>query len=50
VTRPDGTYQLKAGKWPLYRFSGDGAPGDVNGQGFGGVWFVVTPTGGLLKS
>ena len=50
VTRPDGTHQLKAGKWPLYRFAGDAAPGDVNGQGTGGVWFVVTPTGGLHKT
>ena len=50
ITRPDGTHQLKAGKWPLYRFAGDSAPGDVNGQGSGGVWFVVTPTGALHKS
>lgn len=50
VTRPDGTHQLKAGRWPLYRFAGDAAPGDVNGQGSGGVWFVVTPTGGLHKT
>ena len=50
VTRPDGTHQLKAGMWPLYRFAGDAAPGDVNGQGTGGVWYVVTPTGGLHKT
>ena len=35
---------LKAGAWPLYRFAGDAAPGDTNGQGSGGVWFVVGPT------
>ena len=50
VPRPDGTHQLKAGKWPLYRFAGDATPGDVNGQGSGGVWFVVTPAGGLHKT
>ena len=50
IARPDGTHQLEAGKWPLYRFSGDAAPGDTNGQGSGGVWFVVTPTGALHKS
>lgn len=27
----------------LYTFSGDNAPGDANGQGIGGKWFVVTP-------
>jgi predicted lipoprotein with Yx(FWY)xxD motif len=44
-----GGQQLKAGKWPLYRFSGDEAPGDVNGQGSGGVWFAVGADGSLLK-
>ena len=33
ITRPDGTLQLVAGKYPLYAYSGDTAPGDVNGQG-----------------
>jgi predicted lipoprotein with Yx(FWY)xxD motif len=42
--RADGTLQLMAGKFPLYYFSGDAKPGDVNGQGSGGVWFVVTPS------
>jgi predicted lipoprotein with Yx(FWY)xxD motif len=49
VARPDGTHQLEAGKWPLYRFAGDAAPGDTNGQGSAG-FFVVTPTGALHKS
>ena len=45
----DGGTQLKAGKWPLYRFSGDSGPGDVNGQSSGGVWFVVAADGTLIK-
>ena len=49
VERPDGTMQLKAGKWPLYRFAGDEAPGDVNGQGSGDVWFVLDPQAKLIK-
>jgi predicted lipoprotein with Yx(FWY)xxD motif len=49
VTRDDGTFQLKAGKWPLYRFAGDAAPGDANGQGSGGVWFATAPDGSLIK-
>ena len=49
VTRDDGTNQLKAGAWPLYRFAGDAAPGETNGQGSGGVWFAVDPAGGLIK-
>jgi predicted lipoprotein with Yx(FWY)xxD motif len=49
VERPDGTHQLKAGKWPLYAFSGDAAPGETNGQGSGEVWFVVGQDGKLIK-
>jgi predicted lipoprotein with Yx(FWY)xxD motif len=49
VARPDGTSQLEAGRWPLYRFAGDAAPGDVNGQGSGDSWFAADPTGGLIK-
>jgi len=49
IARSDGSNQLKAGKWPLYRFAGDAAPGDVNGQGSGGVWFAVAPDGKLIK-
>lgn len=49
VARDDGTNQLKAGKWPLYLFAGDGAPGDVNGQGSGDTWFVATADGGLVR-
>jgi predicted lipoprotein with Yx(FWY)xxD motif len=26
VERSDGTFQLRAGQWPLYRFAGDAAP------------------------
>jgi predicted lipoprotein with Yx(FWY)xxD motif len=49
IPRDDGTQQLVAGKWPLYAYSGDGAPGDVNGQGSGDVWFVVGRDAKLLE-
>jgi len=50
VDRADGTRQLKVGKWPLYYYSGDGAQGETNGQGVGGVWFVVKADGTLIKT
>jgi predicted lipoprotein with Yx(FWY)xxD motif len=50
TTRKDGTQQLVAGKWPLYYYSGDAAPGDVSGQGSGTVWFAVDPAGALIKT
>jgi predicted lipoprotein with Yx(FWY)xxD motif len=49
VERSDGSFQLKAAKWPLYGYAGDAAPGDTNGQGSGGVWFAVAPDGSLIK-
>ncbi|WP_030614293.1 SCO0930 family lipoprotein [Streptomyces sclerotialus] len=45
VKRPDGTEQLAVDCWPMYLFKGDKAPGDVNGQGVKGTWFVVGPDG-----
>jgi predicted lipoprotein with Yx(FWY)xxD motif len=49
IDAPGGGTMLKAGKWPLYRFAGDAAPGDTNGQGSGGLWFVVGADGKLIK-
>lgn len=46
---PDGSFQLAAGNQPLYTFSGDAAPGDTNGQGVGGVWFVVGADGQMIQ-
>ncbi len=48
VTRPDGTYQLKSGIWPLYRFGGDTGSGQTTGHLSGGVWFLASPDGKLI--
>jgi predicted lipoprotein with Yx(FWY)xxD motif len=48
IKRSDGGRQLSYNGHPLYRFSFDGAPGDMKGQGinaFGGTWHVVSPAG-----
>lgn len=45
VRRPDGSLQLTVAGWPVYRFSGDHAAGDTNGQGVNGTWFAVAPNG-----
>ncbi|POX53122.1 hypothetical protein C3489_16440 [Streptomyces sp. Ru71] len=44
-TRPDGAKQQTVNCWPVYTFSGDKAPGDINGQGVGGTWYAVAPDG-----
>ena len=46
--REDGSLQLVAGKFPLYTFGGDAAPGDITGHGSGDVWFAVALDGKLL--
>jgi predicted lipoprotein with Yx(FWY)xxD motif len=45
LRRSDGLLQVTLRGMPLYRFSGDHAKGQVNGQGlksFGGTWHAVT--------
>jgi predicted lipoprotein with Yx(FWY)xxD motif len=49
IERSDGTFQLAVDDMALYTFGGDGAPGDVNGQGVGGTWFAVDGAGQLLQ-
>ncbi len=45
--RDDGSLQLVAGKFPLYTYGGDAAPGDTTGQGSGDVWFAMNLDGTL---
>ncbi len=45
IERDDGSTQVTYGGHPLYYFAPDEASGDINGQGVGGVWFVVDPAG-----
>lgn len=42
ITDANGS-QLAYNGHPLYTYAGDSGPGQASGQGFGGVWFVVTP-------
>jgi len=41
----DGKPQLTLAGWPLYRYVGDTAAGQVNGQGKDKEWYAITPTG-----
>jgi len=50
---PDGTTLVTYNGHPLYFYSGDQGPGDMNGQGlnqFGAKWYVVKPSGSKLDS
>jgi predicted lipoprotein with Yx(FWY)xxD motif len=50
VKRPDGTMQVTYAGAPLYRFAGDTKSGATAGEGFGGVWFALAPTGAIVKA
>lgn len=45
IPGPDGTQQLTMNGWPLYLYVDDTAPGEVDGQGEGGVWWVLDSAG-----
>ena len=47
--RTDGSVQVTLDGHPLYYFAQDAAPGDVNGQGVGDVWYVVSPAGAPIQ-
>ncbi len=48
VKRSDGKIQVTYGGKPLYLFSGDKKAGDVKGQGTGGIWHALTPSGAVV--
>jgi len=41
IKRADGSYQYTLDGKPLYTWAGDSKPGDVTGNGVGGVWHIV---------
>jgi predicted lipoprotein with Yx(FWY)xxD motif len=49
VKRKDGTTQVTYNGMPLYYYYQDKAPGDLMGQNVNSVWFVLRPTGEVLK-
>ena len=46
--RADNTWQLVYNGHPLYAMVADTRPGQTQGQGFVGTWFVVSPAGHLI--
>jgi predicted lipoprotein with Yx(FWY)xxD motif len=50
TVRTEGAVQATYGNWPLYYYAGDMQPGDVDGQGVNGIWFVIGANGKLVKT
>ncbi|MCX6499294.1 MAG: hypothetical protein NTU93_10925 [Arthrobacter sp.] len=49
IATPDGKKQVTINGMPAYHFAKDHAPGDIAGQGVGGVWYLVNPAGDMIK-
>ncbi|MGI5459161.1 hypothetical protein ACQEWB_39465 [Streptomyces sp. CA-249302] len=45
VVHRNGERQVTLGGWPLYRYVGDTAAGQANGQGKDAKWYAVAPSG-----
>ena len=48
--RTDGSMQVTYNGWPLYYYAKDSAAGQTVGQGVGGVWYVISPSGDQVAS
>ncbi|OFI36875.1 hypothetical protein BIU82_12315 [Arthrobacter sp. SW1] len=49
IPTADGKKQITVNGMPVYYFAKDTAPGDVKGQGVNGVWYLVSPSGEMIK-
>ena len=50
IATPDGKKQLAINGMPVYYYAKDLAPGDITGQGVGGVWYLVAPSGDMITA
>jgi predicted lipoprotein with Yx(FWY)xxD motif len=41
IVRSNGEHQVTVNGYPIYRYEGDMAPGQTNGNGVGGKWWVI---------
>lgn len=50
IPTADGKMQITINGMPIYYFAKDAAAGDTNGQGVGGVWYLVAPSGEMITA
>ncbi|WP_427016306.1 COG4315 family predicted lipoprotein [Pseudarthrobacter sp. P1] len=50
ITTDTGTKQVTLNGMPLYLFADDATPGDVKGQGFNKIWWVISPAGEKIST
>lgn len=50
IPTADGKMQVTINGMPIYYSAKDQGPGDINGQGVGGVWYLVSPSGEMITA
>ena len=50
IQTADGKMQITVNGMPIYYYAKDQAAGDITGQGVGGVWYLVAPSGEMIKA
>jgi len=50
IATPDGKKQLTINGMPVYLYAKDLAAGDITGQGVGGVWYLIAPSGDMITA
>jgi predicted lipoprotein with Yx(FWY)xxD motif len=50
IPTADGKMQVTINGMPIYYYSKDQAAGDITGQGVGGVWYLVAPSGEIITT
>ncbi|MFF2246365.1 hypothetical protein ACFVTM_19570 [Arthrobacter sp. NPDC058130] len=50
IQTTDGKMQITINGMPIYYYAKDQAAGDITGQGVGGVWYLVAPSGEMIKT
>ena len=50
IQTADGKMQVTINGMPIYYSAKDQGPGDINGQGVGGVWYLVSPSGEMITA
>ena len=50
IPTADGKMQITINGMPIYYSAKDKAAGDITGQGVNGVWYLVAPSGEMIKS
>ncbi len=50
IPTADGKMQVTINGMPIYYYAKDQGPGDITGQGVGGVWYLVSPSGQMITA